>query len=173
MRSPTCPDSRLDNRKYVLDLIVCTRSRRANFCLQFVRCAEHFILQVFLTSATESTIHCAKAETSRRYNSCTSQYPNYLLTSHGLTRAVLVVSNTSKARLACQRSPWTRSHWSQKILYPYVFSLQRKEIPHSRLALRGIRLLLDTHAFLAQVEQHRLCPTLQTLNLKPWTRWWK
>lgn len=114
MRSPTCPDSRLDNRKYVLDLIVCTRSRRANFCLQFVRCAEHFILQVFLTSATESTIHCAKAETSRRYNSCTSQYPNYLLTSHGLTRAVLVVSNTSKARLACQRSPWTRSHWSQK-----------------------------------------------------------
>ena len=40
----------------------------------FVRCACAVHSPSLPDEVTESTIHCAKTETSRRYNSCTSQY---------------------------------------------------------------------------------------------------
>ena len=40
----------------------------------FVRCACAVHSPSLPDEVTESTTHCAKTETSRRYNSCTSQY---------------------------------------------------------------------------------------------------
>ena len=115
---------------------------------------------------TESTTHCAKTETSRRYNSCTSQYTQLFIDISRIDASYTCSKQHQQGPTCLFEFAVNKITLIKKPL-PYVFSLQRKEIPHSRLALRGIRLLLDTHAFLAQVEQHRLCPSLQTLNLKP------
>ena len=75
--------------------IVCSRRRTFMFAICPLHCAHSPSLA---DEVTESTTLCEDRNYSPRYNSVHPSTLNYLLTSHGLTRAVLVVSNTSKDR---------------------------------------------------------------------------
>ena len=73
--------------------------------------------------ATESTIHCAKAETSRRYNSCTSQYTRLFIDISRIDASYTCSKQYQQGPTCLSAFDVITDHIDQKYLYPYVFSL--------------------------------------------------
>ena len=128
----------------------------------FVRCACAVHSPSLPDEVTESTTHCAKTETSRRYNSCTSQYTTLFID-------IPRIDASCTCSKQYQQGPTCLSAFDVNTItlitkpLPLRFQPNNGKNYHTPdIALRGKCLQLDTHALTAQEGQHRLYPSLQT-----------
>ena len=129
----------------------------------FVRCTCAVHSPSLPDEVTESTTHCAKTETSRRYNSCTSQYTQLFIDISRIDASCTCSKQYQQGPNLLVSDRREQDHIDHS--KPLPLRLQPnygQKLPHSRLALRGKCLQMDTHALTTQVGQHRLCPSLQT-----------
>ena len=90
-------------------------------CICPLRCAVHS--PSLPDEVTESTTHCAKTETSRRYNSCTSQYTQLFIDISRIDASYTCSKQHQQGPSCLFEFAVNTITLITQNLYPYVFSL--------------------------------------------------